>query len=279
MRARRYALLISLVLLCLLLLTLQTRGLGGGPLADLLSGLWTAAQSGLARTHRAAVGVWSAYVDWKAVRGENARLRSLAERLRIEALGVEETRQENARLRRLLDLRSRLPLATVPGEVIGREAGGWVRALTVNRGSASGIARQTPVIVPEGLVGRVIQARAGASVVQLLSDPASTVGAVVQRTRTAGLVEGDPSGLVRLKFMARDGAGVAPGDLVVTSGLGSLFPKGVPVGRIKAVEDRGSALFHYAILEPAVDVARIEEVLLVIDQSEQDVAGLFAGDG
>jgi rod shape-determining protein MreC len=261
---------------------LQTRGLDGGPVSDVVSSVWTTAQSALAKTHRTALGVWSGYLDWKAVRAENARLRNEAEQLRVDALGVEETRQENLRLRRLLQLKGRFPLATVSGEVIGREAGGWVRALTVNRGLSSGVVRQTPVIVPDGLVGRVIQARPGASVVQLLSDPASTVGAVVQRTRTTGLVEGDPSGVIRLKFMARDGAGVSPGDLVVSSGVGGVFPKGVPVGRIKVVEDRGSALFHYAVLEPVVDVARIEEVLLVVGESSpegQDVARLFGPDG
>lgn len=279
MRARRYALLVSLVMVCLLLLTVQTRGVGGGPVADVASLAWTATQGAVARAHRLAVAIWQTYVDWKSVRAENAELRSEAERLRVQALAVEETRQENARLRQLLSLKARLPVATVAGEIIGREAGGWVRALTVNRGRESGIARQTPVIVPEGLVGRVIQVRPAASVVQLLNDPASAVGGMVQRTRTAGLVEGGPSGVVRLKFMARDGGGVAPGDLVVTSGIGGVFPKGVPVGRIRAIDDRGSALFHYAVLEPVVDFARVEEVLLVTEQSAQDVAALFGTDG
>jgi rod shape-determining protein MreC len=270
---------VALVLVCLLLLTVQTRGVGGGPVADLASLAWTAAQTALAKTHRVALAVWHTYVDWKTVATENAALRSEAERLRVQALAVEETRQENARLRHLLALKERLPVATVAGEIIGREVGGWVRSLTVNRGRQSGIARQTPVIVPQGLVGRVIQVRPAASVVQLLNDPASAVGAVVQRTRTAGLIEGDPSGLVRLKFMARDGAGVAAGDLVVTSGLGGVFPKGVPVGWVKTVDDRGSALFHYAVIEPAVDFARVEEVLLLTEPGAHDVAGLFGTDG
>jgi rod shape-determining protein MreC len=116
-------------------------------------------------------------------------------------------------------------------------------------------------------------------VVQLLNDPASTVGAVVQRTRTPGLVEGDAAGAVRFKFMARDGAQVTKGDLVVTSGLGNLFPKGLPIGRVAAVEDKGSALFHFAVLTPTVDFARIEEVLLVTGESTRDVAGFFSPDG
>ena len=170
-------------------------------------------------------------------------------------------------------------MSTLAGEVIGREAGGWVRSLTVNRGRRSGIARQTPVIVPEGLVGRISQVGPGAAVVQLLNDPASAVGAVALRTRTGGLVEGEPSGSIRFKFMARDGAGVAAGDLVVTSGVGSLFPRGVPIGRVTAVEDRGSALFHYAVIMPMVDFARVEEVLLVTEPTPHDVTSLFPGDG
>src|SRR4029077_7277021 len=115
--------------------------------------------------------------------------------------------------------------------------------------------------------------------IQLLNDPASTVGAVVQRTRTYGLVEGAPRGTVRLKFMARDGSQVAPGHPVVTSGLGNLFPKGLPIGRVIAIEDKGSALFHFAVLAPAVDFSRVEEVLLVTAKTTQDVAALFPLEG
>jgi rod shape-determining protein MreC len=236
-------------------------------------------QSLLVRVHRGALGFWGNYLDWKAARRENASLRGENEQLRVQSLQAEETREENVRLRRLLVLRDRLPLATVAGEVIGREAGGWVRSLTVNRGRGDGIAQQTPVIMPEGLVGRVVQVHRGAAVIQLLNDPASTVGAVVQRTRTAGLVEGDAGGAVRFKFMARDGASVAPGDLVVTSGLGTLFPKGLPVGRVVTIEDKGSALFHFAVLAPAVDFSRVEEVLLVTGQTTQDLAAMFSAGG
>ena len=279
MKFRRYALLLGILFTSLFLLTIQTRGGGPTRAADLLALTLNPVQSVLARVHRAALGTWHTFVDWRTVRGENVALRAENERLRIQALQVRETDQENKRLRRLLALRDRLPLTTLTGEIIGRDGGGWARSLTVNRGKSDGIAQQMPVIVPEGLVGRVAQVRAGASVVQLLNDPASTVGAVVQRTRTAGLVEGEPSGGIRFKFMARDGAGVTAGDLIVTSGVGSLFPKGIPVGRISAIEDKGSALFHFAVVAPAVDFARVEEILLLTGQSTQDVAGLFIPGG
>jgi rod shape-determining protein MreC len=278
-RFRRYGILLAVLLVSLLLLTVQTRGGGTGRAGELVAIAVTPVQSLLVRIHRGALGFWANYIDWKAVRRENAVLRGENEQLRVMSLQAGETREENARLRRLLVLKSRLPLATLAGEVIGREAGGWVRSLTVNRGRGDGIAQQTPVIVPDGLVGRVVQVHRGAAVIQLLNDPASTVGAVVLRTRTAGLVEGDAGGTVRFKFMARDGSSVAPGDLVVTSGLGTLFPKGLPVGRVVKIEDKGSALFHFAVLAPAVDFSRVEEVLLLTGQTPQDLAALFPTDG
>ena len=278
-RFRRYALLVAVLVVSLFLLTVQTRGGGPTRVADLVALVITPVQDRLAKVHRGSLGAWHTFADWKAVRSENLALRADNERLRVQSLQVRETDWENRRLRRLLTLRDRMPLTTLTGEIIGREGGGWARSLTVNRGRADGIAQQMPVIVPEGLVGRVARVRSDASVIQLLNDPASTVGAVVQRTRTPGLVEGEPGGGVRFKFMARDGASVAAGDLIVTSGLGTFFPKGIPVGRVTAIEDKGSALFHFAVLEPAVDVTRVEEVLLLTGQPAQDVAGLFTPDG
>jgi rod shape-determining protein MreC len=268
----------TVVAACLLLLTVQTRG-HSTPTAEALTFLTTPIQSGLARVNRAAVTVWSTYLDWKNVRAENRRLRDENQRLRVESLQVSETAAENERLRRLLVLQERLPLKTVSAEIIAREWGGWVRSLTVNRGRSDNVARLTAVISPDGLIGRVMEVRSGASVIQVLTDPASTVGAHVVRTRTTGIVEGDPRGTMRLKYMAREGGGIQAGDLVVTSGSGGVFPRGIPVGRVRAIDDRGSALFHYAVLAPVVDFARVDEVLLLTGDTRRDVAAAFPTDG
>ena len=172
-----------------------------------------------------------------------------------------------------------LPLDTMAGEIIAREWGGWVRSLTVNRGRGDSVARLTAVIAPDGLVGRIVDVRAGSSVVQVLTDPASTVGAHAVRTRTPGLVEGEPRGTLRFKYMARDGSGMQVGDVVVTSGLGGMFPGGIPIGRVRTIDDRGSALFSYAQLTPAVDFARIDEVLLLTGGAMRDIAASFKTDG
>ena len=276
MKIRAIVLFGTVAAVCLVLLTLQMRGNTAGA-SDLLAVVTTPIQSALARVNRATVGVWSTYREWKNVRAENRRLRDEAQRLRVEALTVSETVEENQRLRRLLALKEAMPLATLSGEIIAREWGGWVRSLTVNRGRADRVTRLTAVIAPDGLIGRVIDVRPGASIVQVLTDPASTVGVLVVRTRTQGIVEGEPRGTLRLKYMARDGSGIQVGDLVVSSGGGGLFPRGIPVGRVRAIDDRGSALFHYAQLTSAVDFARIDEVLLIVGEGAHDVAGLFPG--
>ena len=278
MRTRKLTLLVAAIAVCLLLLTLQTRGYGARA-GDLVAAVTTPVQAGLAKAHRAAVAVWETYLDWKNVRAENRRLRAENQRLRVEALRVGETDDENRRLRRLLALQERLPLATVSGEVIAREWGGWIRALTVNRGRGDNIARLAAVISPDGLIGRIVEVRPGASIIQVLTDPTSTVGAHVVRTRTPGIVEGDPRSRLRFKYMARAGAAIQVGDVLVTSGQGGLFPRGIPIGRVQAIDDRGSALFHYAVLAPAVDFARVDEVLLITGEARPDLTAYFPSDG
>jgi len=273
-KIRAVVLLGTVAAVCLLLLTLQMRG-HAARASDMLAVVTTPVQSALARVNRTTVGVWSTYREWKNVRAENRRLREEAQQLRIEALRVTETVEENQRLRRLLALKAAMPLTTLSGEIIAREWGGWVRSLTVNRGRADHVTRLTAVIAPDGLIGRVVDVRPGASIVQVLTDPASTVGAHVVRTRTQGIVEGEARGTIRFKYMARDGSSIQVGDLVVTSGGGGLFPRGLPVGRVRAIDDRGSALFHYAELAPAVDFARIDEVLLIVGEGAHDVAAFF----
>jgi rod shape-determining protein MreC len=92
-------------------------------------------------------------------------------------------------------------------------------------------------------------------------------------------VEGDPRGTLRFKFMARDGASIQSGDILVTAGQGGLFPRGIPIGTVRAIDNRGAALFHYAELTPAVDFARIDEVLLVTGDSQRDLTAFFPTGG
>ena len=263
------------MLFCLLLLTLQARSQSSAP-ADVLATIAAPVQTAVARAGHLAVGAWSTYREWRDVRAENVRLRDEIQRLHTATLQADETVEENRRLRHLLSLQERLPLNTLASEVIAREWGGWVRSLTIGRGRQDGVTRLMAVISPAGLVGRVVDVRHATAIVQVLTDPASTVGAHAVTTRTAGIVEGQARGSLRFKFMARDGTGLHVGDLVVTSGVGGLIPRGLPIGQIQSIDDRGSALFHFAALGPVVDFSRLEDVLLVMNPGgAPDLTALF----
>ncbi len=162
--------MVGTIVLCLLLLTLQTRSQSSAA-ADWLASLTTPIQATLARTGQFALGLWSTYREWKDVRAENIRLRDQIQSLRVSTLRLEETADENRRLRHLLALQQQLPVATMASEIIAREWGGWVRSLTINRGRQDGIDKLAAVITGAGLVGRVAEVRGGTSIVQVLIDP------------------------------------------------------------------------------------------------------------
>ena len=261
-RYRKYSLLTVVLFAGATLLTVQHRHPADALwLADGVAVVTAPVQAATARLHRGAVTLWIRYLDWKAIRAEATRLRAEATALRLRQLRQEELETENQRLRALLLLHDKLPARTVGAEVVAREWNGFTRGLTIDRGRQDGIERLAPVVVARGVVGRVAVLRRGSAVIQLLTDPASSIGAVVHRTRAQGLAEGVAGGRLRLKLAAVE-EGVHPGDLVYTSGIGELFPKGLPLGRVLRVYPP-TGLFRTAELEPAVDLATVEEVLVL----------------
>jgi rod shape-determining protein MreC len=273
LRYRKYSRLLLVLLASFTLLTVQQRRPESQWLADGVAAVTAPVQTAFARVHRTALGLWTTYLEWKALRADNARLRAEVAALRLRQLGQDELDTENERLRVLLELRERLAVRTVGAEVVAREWNGFTRGLTINRGRTEGLERLAPVIVTRGVVGRVLELRRDSAVVQLVTDPASSVGGVVSRTRAQGLVEGVAGGRMRLKLAARE-EGVAVGDMVFTSGIGGLFPKGLPLGRVTRVQ-APTNLFRIAELEPAVDLATVEEVLVLPRGVSGDLSSAF----
>lgn len=273
-RHRTSSLFALVVLTSFALLTVGGRSPGWRLPVEWVGPAMTPLQLAATQLHRKALAIWDGYRDWRAVRGENRRLRQEVESLRMNQLHLNELEWENRRLRNLLGLAERLPLETVPAEVIAREWNGWVRSFTVNRGRANGVERLQPVIVPEGVLGRVADVRQHSAIIQLVSDPASSVSALTQRSRVQGVVEGGPSGQVRLRFPAQE-AQIDEGELVITSGLGGLFPKGLPLGRVSRVNPLTTGLFRYAQLEPVVEIPKVESVLIL--RGQVDLSTFFLG--
>jgi rod shape-determining protein MreC len=261
-RYRKYSVLALVVLAAVALLTAQqSRPSEGLWLAEGIATLTSPVQAAFARVHRGAAALWAGYLDWKHLRAEVARLRAETVALRLRQLRQAALEAENARLRILATFRERLPERTLGAEVMARDWNGFTRGLTLDRGRADGVERLSAVVVTSGVVGRVAVLRRQSAVVQVLTDPDSRIGGVVLRTRAQGLVEGVAGGRLRIKLAVSEEA-LQPGDLVVTSGIGELFPKGLPLGRVLRVF-APTGLFRTAELEPAVDLTSVEEVLVL----------------
>lgn len=219
---------------------------------------------------------WNDYLALQAVRRDNERLRQEVARLQV-ALQQERAQAEQSRtLQQLLDLRLQAQLATVAAGVIAGGASPDFRTLTIDKGTADGLRPDMAVIAPAGVVGRVITPSARAAKVQLLIDRNAAAGALVERSRAQGVVEGT-GGDLRLNYVSGT-ADVKVGDRVVTSGIDGIYPKGFVVGQIESVE-RASGAFGAIVIRPAVDFPSLEAVLVVLTPPEaaNDEATVGAG--
>jgi len=207
----------------------------------------------------------TAYRDNQSLRAEN-------EELRQNNLNVAEIMAENARLRTMLDYKRGAPqFDLVTAAVVGRDPGTWTSTIIINRGIADGIVKDMPVVTSQGLVGSVVSVYGNVAKVQLLLDPRSAVGALVQRpeSRVAAIVEGNSATPLTPKMVniARD-ADVIKGDKLITSGFGGIYPKGLLIGEVVDIVNEEGGLLKYATLIPAVDFDRLEEVSVIVRSRE-----------
>lgn len=201
-------------------------------------------------------------LPWRALRSENALLQKENELL---ARKLEESKTlvyENDRLKELLNFRKNSPYTTIPAQVIGRDPTNWSNSIIIDKGSASGIRANMAVISVRGLVGRVLELGRRSAKILLITDPNSKVGAIVQRNGQGGIVTGRPDGKCKMIYIALD-SDVRAGDTVVTAGFGTIFPKGILIGEIVRVEREPGRLYKCALVRPAQEMSKLEEVLCI----------------
>jgi rod shape-determining protein MreC len=206
-------------------------------------------------------GVWNGYVRRGDVQAENARLRQVLAETEMQ-LQAERAQADRSRgMERLLDLRDRTNLDTIAAEIIAAGTTPEFRTLTIDKGSEHGLRRDMAVMASQGVVGRVVVTGARAAKVQLLIDRNAAAGALVERSRAQGLVVGLGDGRLRFDYTS-ELSDVVVGDTIVTSGIDGIYPKGFVIGRVVAV-GKVSGTYRDILVEPAVDVVRLEEVLIV----------------
>jgi len=224
-------------------------------------------QWGVATSVRGVKGAFYSYVDLRGVQAQNVRLREQLSEMETLLQEKQDRVQEAERLRETLGLREILPLTTVAAEVVARDGLPFYRVITIDRGLEHGVGVDAPVISPTGVVGRVIKVGPRGSKVQLLLDPQAAVGVLIERTRVGGVAAGragfadEPTPDLEMRYVPIL-ADVKVGDVVVTSGLDGIYPKGLAVGRVRAVGE-GTGLFKEIRIEPAARFATLEEVLVV----------------
>ena len=193
---------------------------------------------------------------------ENKRLQQEVERLKEENRRLQEAGLLNKQLREMLGFKRSLPYKTLAARITGRDPSNWYKTVIIDRGESDGVKKDMGVIVPSGVVGRVIKTGPGFAQVLLITDIESATAVLIERTRNEGILEGRGSGTGRIKYIPLLSSTRA-GDLVLTSGLAGGFPKDLMVGRVKKVSERPSELFQDVEMVPAVDFNRIEEVLVI----------------
>lgn len=207
-------------------------------------------------------GIWTGYIDLRQVRSQNEALEDQLQTLRIRLQEERALAQRAESLRQLLELRERAGLQTTGAEIIAAAASPEFRTVTIDKGTSHGLQSDMAVISPAGVVGRVILPSGRASKVQLLIDRNAAAGALIERSRAQGLVIGYGDGELRMEYVSGT-ADVQQGDLVVTSGIDGIYPKGFVIGAVESV-DRGLGSYREIVIRPAVDFSRLEEVLVVL---------------
>ena len=221
-------------------------------------------------------GIWLKYFGLVNVRDENSRLLREIDTLRMENHRYQEVLATQERLQKLLKFKKTINWPVLAAQVIGRDPTGWFKSVLIDKGENSGLKVNMPVVNADGVVGRLVSVSPNYSKVLLIIDQNSAVDSIIQRSRDEGIVRGLSVKLCKLDNMVKT-SDVIVGDKVVTSGLGRVYPKGLPVGEVLEVVNIPGELFKDIKVSPMVDFSKLEELLVILKEdplvSQQEEKG------
>jgi rod shape-determining protein MreC len=233
------------------------------PVKDLVAQITAPVQEVLTSATNRFVEARQLFVDMEACRAQNEELQMLLDQLIIENVRLREAEIENVTLREQLSFKQANPsFELLSAQVIGRDPSNLAGYLVIDRGTEEGVALGMPVLTDRGLVGRVTETTPHSSMVLLITDPSSSVNALIQDTRATGVVQGNlRQGLV-MRYIQQTEE-IEPGDLVLTSGLGGNFPTRLIIGQVTDVQKTDVELFQEAVVRPSADFGRLEMVMVL----------------
>jgi rod shape-determining protein MreC len=268
-RYRNVSALVLLVLAQLILLGVQTRR---GEDASLIRVWAVTAVTPLARTlegfRGATGGFFSNYVFLAGAQRENQQLKKDLDRLKLENQYLKEELSTAERVQALAAFQRRSPAKMVAARVIGSGSGSNSSVWLVDRGSASGVQKGMPVVTPDGLVGKVINAQPFSAQVLMINDPTFSAGVISEKTRVQGILRGGGKAAPTVQYVSNDEK-LEAGERLYTSGLDRVFPKGIPVAAITSA--RQGRTFQDIVVTATGMRKGIEEVLVVLESIHQQV--------
>ena len=267
-------LFVFLVVLSLVMFTMSARESGSGFFTTLRSGFMTVTTplrvvgSALTTPFQALGNVFS---NLTATQETLSDLREENEQLLAKNAELQEEAQAAKRLQDLLGLQSSYSLQSTAARIISTSTDSWSRTVVIDRGSSSGLAIGMPVTNSSGAIGQIIECGPTSATVRLIADENSSVSALVQSSRAQGVLKGSAGGTLHLTLIATDQS-VSVGDSVVTSGLGGVYPKGLPLGRVLSVNKNDGDLYYTIVVEPPSSAESFEEVLVITSLTENQKA-------
>jgi rod shape-determining protein MreC len=262
-RRRTGYLFLAVIVGHVILISTQVTTKRGVPmLQDAVFGVFSEVQRGANAVTTGVRTSWQDYFALQQVRSENDQLKKDIGDLRVRLQQERALAQQTQSLQKLLDLKTGTELSTTGASVIAGGASPEFRTITVDKGTQDGLRANMAVIAPAGVVGRVIQPSSRASKVQLLIDRNAAAGALIERTRAQGVVVGSGAEDLRLEYVPGS-AEVKAGDVVVTSGIDGIYPKGFVIGQIQSIR-RAAGGYSDIVIKPTVDFTSLEAVLIVL---------------
>ena len=279
-------LFVVLVALSLVIFTLGAREEGSGFFTSLRQGFMTITTpvrfvgSAVATPFQ---GLGNVFTNLTTDQETLSDLRAQNEELAAKNAQLEEDAQAAQRLQKLLSLQDTYSLQSTAARIISASVDSWSRSVVIDKGTTSGFAVGMPVTDSSGVIGQITECGPTSSTVRLISDENSSVSAMVQSSRAQGVLKGSADGTLYLTLIATDQT-VAVGDNIVTSGLGGVYPKGLPLGRVLSVSKNDGDLYYTIIVEPLATFSNFEEVLVITsltsgqEATSEDIADADAQD-
>ena len=262
-RRRSGYLFLAVIVGHVILISAQVNARSGVPVLESVTfGVLAEAQRGLSTGVSGIRRVWNRYLWLRGVEAQNADLRRQLDEMGVQYQQQRALADRATHLEQMLTLRDRTNLKTAVAEVIASSASPDFRTLTIDKGTNQGLKQDMAVIAAAGAVGRIVVPSPGAAKVQLLIDRNAASGALIERSRAQGVALGVGEDRLRLEYVS-EASDVVVGDLVVTSGIDGIYPKGFTIGYVETVEKNGPA-YKRITVRPAVNFSSLETVLVVL---------------